>query len=171
VDALVLVEGLGPPTMSAMDHAQAGPDRMERWIRDLHERRDRPVRPMSSRSEAAARLRELNPRMEEELAVILAEKGTREVPGGFVWAYDPLHRTHSPAPFSVEQYCAFLRRIEVPTLLVEGSESGFRQWVADDRARELKTFEQAMVADAGHMVHQDRPAELAAVVARFLASR
>ncbi len=168
VHRLVLVEGLGPPTLSEDAFVSTSPERMAQWIHDLEARASKAPRPMPTRADAARRLREANPRMPEPLAKLLAEKGTREVEGGFVWAYDPLHRTRSPSPASVEQFNAFLRRIDAPTLLVEGAQSEFRQWVADDRERHLAHLERARIADAGHHLHQDQPEALAEVVAKFL---
>jgi pimeloyl-ACP methyl ester carboxylesterase len=166
VERLVLIEGLGPPPGT-----EPPPDRMSRWIHEVDERRQRPARPMPSLDVAQARLRESNPRLTPELSRLLAEKGTRAVPGGYVWAYDPLHRTRSPMPFSLEQFRTFLQRIHCPTLLVDASESAFGAFIEEDgRAGDLVTAQRVHIQEAGHMIHQDQPELLAEAVARFLSA-
>lgn len=164
VDRLVLVEGLGPPAAPEPEP----PDRIAQWIREVTERRARPPRPMPTRGAARDRLRESNPRLTPELATLLAEHGTRPVDGGFVWSFDPLHRTRSPASFSAAVFRTFLRRIACPALLVDAAESPFAQFIDDDRAGDLRRARAVTVADAGHMVHQDQPDALAEAVAAFL---
>jgi pimeloyl-ACP methyl ester carboxylesterase len=166
VDRLVLVEGLGP-----LAHADSSPERMEQWIREVRERRARPARPMPTLEAAQARLMENNHRLKPELARLLAENGTRAVDGGYVWSFDPIHRTRSPLPFQTEQLREFLRRIESPTLLVDGAESGFSIFLEHDRrADEIRKVARATIEEAGHMIHQDQPEALATLVATFLTS-
>jgi pimeloyl-ACP methyl ester carboxylesterase len=164
VDRLILVEGLGPPSEPETEP----PDRMAQWLREVDERRARPPRPMPTLELARERLQQANPRLTPELATLLAGKATRPVEGGFVWAYDPLHRTRSPSPSSVAVFRTFLRRIACPTLLIDASDSPFRAWIDDDRATELRDRRTCTIADAGHMLHQDQPDALAREVASFL---
>jgi pimeloyl-ACP methyl ester carboxylesterase len=164
VKRLVLVEGLGPP-----GDPGSPPDRMIQWITEVEERRRRPPNPMPTLKVAEARLRQSNPRMPASLAALLAEEGTTAVEGGFVWSFDPLHRTRSPLPFVLDQFRQFLRRIKAPTLLVLGSESSFRGFIDhDDRAKEIAGARLIEIPQAGHMVHQDQPGRLAREVAAFL---
>jgi pimeloyl-ACP methyl ester carboxylesterase len=164
VDKLVLVEGLGPPRA----RPETPPERMARWLVEVRERAGRPPRPMPSVEEAARRLREANPRLSEPFARWLADKATREAPGGRVWRYDPLHRTASPMPTSAETHRSFLRAISCPVLLVEGDESPFGEWIDDDRERDLRLMTKATIAGAGHMLQHDQPEALAEAVAGFL---
>lgn len=164
VDKLVLMEGLGPPRT----RPDTPPERMARWIREVRERAVKPPRPMPSIDEAARKLREANPRLSETFSLWLAEKATRDEAGGRVWKYDPLHRTASPMPTSAETHRAFLREITCPVLLVEGTESQFREWIDDDRASDLRPMTAIAIEGAGHMLQHDRPAELAGAVAAFL---
>jgi pimeloyl-ACP methyl ester carboxylesterase len=164
VDRLVLIEGLGPG-----GERTPIPDRVFQWITEVEERRRRPPKPMLSLAVAEARLRQSNPRMPASLAALLAERGTTPVEGGFVWSFDPLHRTRSPLPFQLEQFREFLRRIQCPTQLVLGKESEFRSIVDHtDRAAEIKSVRTVEIPFAGHMVHQDQPLRLAKEVAAFL---
>jgi len=164
VKRLVLVEGLGP----AGDPGNPV-DRVVQWITQVEERRRTPPRPMPSRAVAEARLRQSNPRMPATLAALLAEKGTNPVDHGFVWSFDPLHRTRSPLPFVLEQFREFLRRISNPALVVLGADSDFRHTIEhDERAKEIRNAQIIEIAQAGHMIHQDQPARLAQEIAKFL---
>jgi pimeloyl-ACP methyl ester carboxylesterase len=166
VRKLVLVEGLGP-----LESTDTPPDRMLRWIHDVEERSRKPSKPMPSLEAAAARLRETNERLSDALSLFLVEKGTRRVEGGYVWAYDPLHRTRSPSPFSVDTYRTFLRQIACPTLLVEAAESMFPVMLEQDgRAGDIARLQRVRLEQAGHMIHHDQPAALAEVVGAFLNS-
>ncbi|MFC7244246.1 alpha/beta fold hydrolase [Catellatospora aurea] len=63
------------------------------------------------------------------------------------------------------------RAITVPTLLVSGGPASYvRQETITELAQALPHGELTVI-DAGHMVHQDRPAEFTAAVRRFLTSR
>ncbi len=164
VRKLVLIEGLGP----AGDPGQP-PDRMVQWITEVQERRRRPPQPMATLKVAEARLRQSNPRMPASLAALLAEEGTTAVEDGFVWSFDPLHRTRSPLPFVLEQFRVFLRRIRCPTVFVLGAESEFPAFINhEERAKEVAHGKTILIPHAGHMVHQDQPARLAQEVASFL---
>ena len=119
--------------------------------------------------EAVERLSRAHPRVARPELERLAKVGTREVEGGRVWAYDPLHRTRSPASAQLGDFRQFLARITCPTLLIDGADSPFAGWVQDDRKSELRLLSEATVPDAGHMIHLEQPEALAQLVADFLA--
>ncbi len=165
VSQLVLVEGLGPPTMAA----EEAPLRLRAFVEDLARAAARPPRVFPSAAAAAARLRERNPRIAEADALAFAEHGTRAVDGGVAWKFDPLHQTRAPYPFLEAALIAALRRITAPVLVIEGADG----WRLDDasRARRLAALPNPrtlLVAGAGHHVHLDAPAEVAAAVRAFL---
>jgi pimeloyl-ACP methyl ester carboxylesterase len=166
VSALVCVESLGPPDMGI----ETAPERFAAWIDDLERVRARP-RARVTIEEAAARLRERFPRFSPEVARLMAEHGTRAEDGARVWKFDPLHQTRSPQPYSVAQARAFWLRITCPTLYVEGGASELRLDPADlaERLRVLRA-RRAVVADAAHHPHLERPAALATMLIEFLRS-
>lgn len=162
ISQLVLVEGLGPIASDVLP-----PDRMRQWIDEVEGRRLRASTPMSL-DDAIRRLHRVHPRIDVPALEKVALASTREVEGKRVWAYDPLHRTRSPMSIPAPDFNVFLSRIACPTLLVEGSESPFSQWVTDKREDEIRNLTRATIPDAGHMIHLEKPTALANVVADFL---
>ena len=166
VARLVLIEGIGPPSMAFSD----APARMEKWIAEVHQRGRKHFRQYSSIKAGAEQLRQTNPRLDAELALHLARSGMKQSSAGkWVWKFDPLHRTTAPQPFYAAQAIEFLRRIACPVLIVDGAES--RQTLRHDskqRLEEIRDRKQVVIENAGHMVHQDNPLALAKVVAEFL---
>ncbi len=165
VQALVSVEGAGPPSLPP----SAAPELTLEWIQGVRKaRRNRAVR-MKSPADAARRLRAYNPRLSREFSLHLARHGTRRSQGGdgYVWKFDPLHRTRTPQPFYLDQARAFWSRIASPTLIVRGGASPF-QWDPSEHRECIPRACTVMVPSAGHMVHHDQPIALARVIREFL---
>lgn len=159
--SLVLCEGLGPPAMPL----EALADRLTSFVasvaRARRPRSDAPV--MRDLDDAAQRLRQQHGDLDETLARLLAQKGTREVPGGLEWRFDPLHRTTAPMPFRPEGLCSLLARIEPPVLVVSGTR-GFR---TEDHATRVAAIPRAREVDldgVGHMMHWHAPDRLARAI-------
>lgn len=145
---LTLVEGLGPPAFTG-----EAPEKMSAWLDSMDRLRRRAQRPMRDLADAVTRLRAQNPELPAELGYRIAEKATMRAPeGGWIWRFDPLHRTTSPAPFSADAFFSFLRRIEARTLVVSGSH-GFR--TADHAARvaAIAGARELEIDGVGHMIH------------------
>ena len=166
VARLVLIEGIGPPSMAFSD----APARMEKWIAEVNQRGRKHFRQYSSIRAGAEQLRQTNPRLDAELALHLARSGMKQSSAGkWVWKFDPLHRTTAPQPFYAAQAIEFLRRIACPVLIVDGAESHqTRRHASKQRLEEIRDRKQVVIENAGHMVHQDNPLALAKVVAEFL---
>jgi pimeloyl-ACP methyl ester carboxylesterase len=166
VSQLVLIEGIGPPGMKFSD----APLRMEKWITDVHERGRHHFREYTSVEAGASQLRQTNPRLNAPLALDLARAGMKQNDKGkWVWKFDPLHRTAAPQPFYTKQALEFFRRIECPTLIVEGTAS--RQTQRTDKQTRydaIRNHRRVVIDHAGHMVHQDNPVELAEAIVNFL---
>jgi pimeloyl-ACP methyl ester carboxylesterase len=162
---LVLCEGLGPPASPP----QALPERLSEWLASVARVRSAEPAPMRDLDEAVRRLRARHPTIRPELARFLAEKGTRDVPGGRVWRFDPLHRTRAPMPFLRDGFVALLARIEVPVLLVSG-ERGFRTEDHAERVAAIRDAREVVLPGVGHMMHWEAPELLADTVMDFLGS-
>jgi len=166
VTRLVLIEGIGPLGMDFSD----APARMRKWITEVRERGRRHFREYTSIAVGAGQLQQTNPRLNDTLALDLARAGMKQNERGkWVWKFDPLHRTAAPQPFYTRQALEFLRRIECPVLIVDGKESRqTRRTDKQERYDAIRNHQQAIIDHAGHMVHQDKPEQLAKIVASFL---
>jgi pimeloyl-ACP methyl ester carboxylesterase len=164
VERLAILEGLG----TLAGEPEFAIDRMLTWVRQVRE--DRAPRPLASVDDAIARLGANHPRVPKEVLATRVPMLTRtDGEGRIYWAFDPLHRTRSPTPFVLDNFKAFLRRIQCPTLFVGGGSTG---WHPPDEAERLacladvSTFE---LPEAGHMMHWTAAAPLAARLVEFLA--
>jgi len=158
VRRLVLVEGLGPPDMTAI-----ALKRSRDFLDD--QRRPRQHKKLPDLAAAVRRMRHWNTSLTPDEAERLAGRITTAHPdGGLVWTWDPLHRSTAPFPFSAELFHAWIRAITAPTLLVEGSTSLFRVPDGLERAASLTDARSVSIDGAGHLIHHDRPEALARVI-------
>lgn len=168
VAALMLLEGLGPPDMTAIE----GPARTATWIEAWRGARSK-VRPMPSIDDAVRRLRKHDDRLGEARARQLAEVGTRAASGGVVWKHDPLHMTFGPYPFRLDTAIKYWQRIACPVVIVDGADSR-QNLSAEERARRRAHFanhRHAVVADSGHMIPRNQPARVAELILELVAVR
>jgi pimeloyl-ACP methyl ester carboxylesterase len=164
VSALILLEGFGPPAGEPGDM----PSRVRQWIEEVSRTRARAPRSLPDLDAAAARLQAGNPRLDPATARRLAQDGTVPAPdGGVLWSFDPLHRTRSPQPFLLAQAEAFWRNIRCPTTLVVAEHSGFR-WNLDEIRRSIPQTSLIEIPGAGHMMHHETPAAVAAIIRKAL---
>jgi pimeloyl-ACP methyl ester carboxylesterase len=93
----------------------------------------------------------------------------RDVGDGLVeWLYDPLHRTTSPMPFFARLFMEYAKQVTCPVVFVSGGPNGFHPPDEDERLKAFANLETVTFADAGHMVHWTKPAELGELlVSRF----
>jgi pimeloyl-ACP methyl ester carboxylesterase len=166
LSGLVNIEGLGPPADTASNAAERTRSWAVAW-RQAAARRFK--RASLTLQEAGQRLRRMSPGLTEEAALELAGHATRDDGNGArQWKFDPLHQTPGAIPFNVEQASAYWRNVTVPVLFVEGSDSPFRELPDLPQRRACFARRQLRLIDgAGHMVHHDRPAELARLIAGF----
>jgi pimeloyl-ACP methyl ester carboxylesterase len=171
VRRLVNLEGFGLPAT----RPEQSPKRYAKWLAEL---REPPVlRPYPSVDAVAARLQKTNPRLTDERAAFLArhwsalnEAGQWEILG------DPAHKKPSPLLYQVEEVLACWRAITAPVLWVEAEDTNMWQWMGpkeqaraeiDRRLAQLANVTAKMMPDAGHMLHHDQPAKLAAMLEEF----
>lgn len=155
--SVTLCEGLGPPAVPL----EAAAERLTGWLASVARARAAEPRPMRDLDEAARRMRTQHGDLDAELARFLAARGTRAVPGGLAWCFDPLHRTSAPRVFRPEALASILGRIAVPALVVSG-ERGFR--TADHAARvaAIPGAREIELPGVGHMMHWHAAEALAA---------
>jgi pimeloyl-ACP methyl ester carboxylesterase len=192
--ACVLLEGLGPPPWEGEGSREAGLF----WARSAIEALDglelRP-RGVADLDAATERVRRNHPGLDAARASFLAERGTRPAggeegeAGGLVWKWDPFLRT-SWGSFNFQQVEECWKRIECPTLAVNGGASGefWRRDMggakrggeaesylpADELQRRLDCFsdiECTEVPGAGHMIHFDAPDAVNRAIDDFVRAR
>jgi pimeloyl-ACP methyl ester carboxylesterase len=167
IERLALIEGAGPPD-NDHDHA---PDRMRRWVDDVRAVRARPERVMASREDAFRRLAINHPRVTPEVLHARLDALARPLEDGrLAWKADPVHSTRAPMPFFAESWKAFARRVTCPVLFVSGGPAGWHPPDEEARLEAFRHLQRVEIADAGHMMHWTRPAELVEALLRFLAA-
>ncbi len=184
VSRLVLVEGLGPPTIGGVDEAE--------WRRITAGRisaaREAPRRRvLESIGDARARFARQHPHLPAELLDPLVEKLVRPAEGGYQWKFDPLTRDWIIA-HDHDRAEALWRGVDCPVLVVLGAEAAQRFWsktlppdipgrdqgfTPEELERRLACFADhrfVELEECGHMIHYERPDALYETVAPFLES-
>jgi pimeloyl-ACP methyl ester carboxylesterase len=168
VRALMNLEGFG------MRDAAPGeaPGRYARWIDELKE--PPRLRDYATLADVAARLRQNNPRLTPARAAFLAGHWSRRLESGrYELAADPAHRIVNPVGYRSAEAAACWASIACPVLWVEGDDSRAVAYAggADETARRralVPALQLLRIADAGHMLHHDQPARLAAAIESFV---
>ncbi len=157
IQSLVLIEGLGPFRRPTLMPAT----RVDRWLQGAAKARDAGHSSMPSIEAAYARLKKQHPFLDAQWGVQLAEQAVRsDERGGYVWRFDPLHKTLSPIAFSPELFASLCTNIKVPTTAVF-AEHGFRSEDEDQRLSSIAQHRRSEIANAGHMIHWSHPHALA----------
>lgn len=171
IEWLVNLEGIGlPPTQP-----EQAPGRYAEWL-DAIARESRSAR-WSSVERFAQQLRAKNPRWTSAQAEFIARAWTRpsEDGTGVELATDPRHRWPNPVLYRLEEARACWRAVQAPVLLLLGEESEHRKRLAAMGGPErligaIPRSELTWIPEAGHMMHIDNPAAVAARIERFARS-
>ena len=164
---LVNLEGVGLPPTKPAD----APARYRRWLDEL--RGPPRAATFDSVEELAQRLLRRSPRLGVERARFVARSWTQPAADGRVaLAADPKHRWANPILYRREESEACWREVRAPMLLVLGDESELRMRAGDagwaDYYRSLlPDLETVSLPDAGHMMHHEAPASVAALIVGF----
>ncbi len=152
---------------------ERGPAKAHQWLEGLDVR---PFKVFKDLDHFAHRLTQTNPRLPWVRAKFLAKHLTRRVRGGVMMSADPKHKLSEPFLFSKPNFYAFWEKIKAECLLVYAEKSEMNQWVqAADIKKEMadwfrhfpKGSKKVCLKDCGHMIHHERPEELAKVVLKF----
>ena len=172
VRRLVNLEGFGLPDMAP----DAAPRRLTQWLDEL--KAPQRLRDFGSLEEVAARLRQTNPRLAADKAAWLAGQWA-EPDGQGRWRLraDAAHKRVNPVPYRAAEAIAIWRAIAAPLLWVQGDRADLdRHWGGryteaefQRRLAVVPLVTQLRLADAGHMLHHDQPAALAAAIEAHLA--
>jgi pimeloyl-ACP methyl ester carboxylesterase len=169
---LVNLEGFGMPRSKPAD----SPVRIGKWLDSLKTAEQ--LRPYASVEAVADRLRKTNPLLRADRAAWLAERwsGPHGSEGGRRLLADPDHKRASPLLAQVDEWLEAWKRITAPVLWIEGDRTDIRIWWGDryskaefhERLDNVKDVRRHVVSPAGHMLHHDRPEDIAALLEAFL---
>ncbi|HEY0179895.1 MAG TPA: alpha/beta hydrolase [Dokdonella sp.] len=162
VDALLLIEALGPLT-------HAPEDALAELRRGLDERvafaSRRPLRVFPDLAAAIGVRRAAND-LGEAAARALVERGVVAVEQGYTWSSDPRLTLSSPQRFTEAQVLAMLAAIRAPTTLVlaEPATRYLPRAMMDARAARVAGIRVVRVAGPHHLHMENAPAVAAALV-------
>ena len=168
VRRVVTLEGFGMPDLSP----GIAPARYREWLDQV--RRPEPSTVFPSQSVLADVLRKRNPRLTPERAAFVAQAWAETLDDGRArLRFDPAHKRVNPVLYRRAEAEACWRSITAPVAYVAGTESEFMARLKGagdpERMRELIPHLEAHVVEgAGHMLHHDQPARVAALIHRFL---
>jgi pimeloyl-ACP methyl ester carboxylesterase len=174
---LVNLEGFG---MAATRPAQA-PKRYAKWIDELKSfhRGDMALKSYEAIEGVAQRLMKTNTRLPRDKADWLAPHWARQAADGR-WHIlgDAAHKITNANLYRVDEVLELYKAIRAPLLAVEASDDSLSQWwqgkytLAEyhERLKSVSDLRLGHVADAGHMLHHDQPAEVARLIEEFLAT-
>lgn len=165
-EKIVAIEGTG----FSRPVVPRGPARLRDWVLHTRAQEHREPRVYASFEDAVQRVREANPRLDDETATRLARWGAHAIDGGFVWKYDPWLFTISDLPAGWDEYHLYWANITSPMLHIIGSEGRALRSTRDGRP--IETFFQdartVFLPDSGHWVHHDQPEMVIAAAREFL---
>ncbi len=173
---LVNLEGFGMPRAKAAN----APKRIAAWFDAL--KTPEQLRPYPSLEAVAARLRKTNPLLRADRAAWLAGQwakrveGTGGAPDTWHLLADPNHKRPSPLFAQVDEWLECWKRITAPVLWIEGDRTDVSAWWGDryskaefhQRLDVVADVERQIVSPAGHMLHHDRPEDIARLLEAFL---
>jgi pimeloyl-ACP methyl ester carboxylesterase len=165
---LIILEGFGLPRTSP----EQAPERYAQWLDEI--RRPSRFADYDDYEQFMSVLRRRNPRTPPDRLEFVARSWARRRDDGRIelWA-DPKHKHANPVLYQRDQAEACWRAITAPVLFVTGSESELVRRMGDEigEARLKQIFRDVTpvtIEGAGHMLHHERPEEVAALIERFL---
>jgi pimeloyl-ACP methyl ester carboxylesterase len=176
VRRLVNLEGFGMPRSKP----SSAPKRFAAWLDAL--KAPEQLRPYDSLEAVAARLQKTNPLLRADRAAWLAGHWSTRVAGqggaADTWRLlaDPDHKRASPLLANVDEWLECWKRISAPVMWVEGDRTDVSIWWGDrytkgefhERLNLVAQVERHIVSPAGHMLHHDRPEDIARLLEAFL---
>lgn len=169
VRAVVNIEGFGLRARPPGD----APVYLRTWLDDVAYTPKR--RPYPDLAEVVMRIRELAPYIDEPRARFIASHWAERLEGGgYQLRADPCHRRATQPMFRLDEARALWRAIQAPVLWIEARETrnlarhGISQAALARRRGAIERLTRVRIARAGHMVHWERPQELAETIGSFL---
>jgi len=178
VARVVSLEGFGIPAEAADDATR----KVAKWLDAVA--KPPCFRPYADLAAVADRLQKKNPRLGRDKADFLAQHWARTLPDGRAELNsDPRHKLPFPHVYRIEEVVTVWRNISAPVLWVAATESEIPRWLERHpegdagsdglagvrrRLAHVRDGRLVMIEDAGHMLHHDQPATVAAQIEPFL---
>lgn len=170
---LVNIDAYGPKPGDSEERFK----RYRRWFRRLEHRMPAPT--YASWEELHGRLKRAHPRIPDDRVRFIARHWAREENGRIVLEHDPAHSLNDgmELSFSLQDAMAAWRAITAPVLILLARQGGAVNRAADlitpgagaeDRFGCFRHSRRVWFEDTGHMMHLERPDELAPIIERFL---
>ncbi|MGF6599540.1 pimeloyl-ACP methyl ester carboxylesterase [Paraburkholderia sp. GAS448] len=172
VRRVVDLEGFG----LAPSRAEQSPRRLRSWLDEI--KNPPTLKHYASLDDVAARLIRNNERLAPQRAGFLAQHWSKQDDDGrFVLLADPAHKMRGPMLYRLDEVMAVWRKVTAKVLHVEAAASPTLAQIAGDiplgefkaRFQAFPDWHEEIVDDAGHMVHHDQPAQVAALIEAFCA--
>lgn len=172
---LVNLEGFG----MAQTRPSQAPGRYAKWMDELKalNRGEMALKTYPDVAAVAQRLIKTNPRISLDKAEWLARHWAQPNAQG-EWAIlgDAAHKVINANLYKVEEVQEIFKRISAPTLCVIASDNSLDTWWKgkytlnefQERMKAVAQLQNALVQDAGHMMHHDQPQVLAELMEAFL---
>jgi pimeloyl-ACP methyl ester carboxylesterase len=175
IKRLVNLEGFG---MAATQPSQA-PRRYAKWMDELKalHRGERALKAYPSAAGVAERLMKTNKRLSRDKAEWLATHWAKpDAQGQWRILGDAAHKIVNAQLYRVDETLEIFKCITAPVLSVHASDDSLTTWWKGkytlaqyhERLRAVPQAQTAVIEDTGHMLHHDRPEELARLVEQFI---
>jgi len=172
---LVNLEGFGMPASKP----EQAPRRYASWMDELKKlhRGELELKTYDSAAGVAQRLMKTNPRLGADKANWLAQHWAQlDDQGQWRILGEPAHKISNAQLYRADEVLELYKRISMPVLCVEAANNSLDLWWKGkftleqfhERLQAVPQVEIARIEDAGHMMHHDQPAVLAALIERFL---
>jgi len=164
------------------EEPSAAPEKYAKWLDALGDPKD--FADYASFDAVAERLRKNSRRLTKDQADFLAQHWAEALPDGRIrLSSDPRHKLPFPTIYRIEETYAVWRNITAPTLWVAAADSNIPKWLNDHpegegatdtfaavkrRFAHIPNGRMVTIPDAGHMLHHDQPAAVAAAMEAFL---
>lgn len=178
VAELIALDGFGIPA----EATERAPAKLTAWLDALPALRD--FAPYDDFDAVAARLVKNDARLTPDKAVFLARHWAEHSADGKVrLRSDPRHKLPFPIPYRLDEAFAVWERITARTLWVAAADSHIPRWLdrhpegegstdglaaVRQRMRHIRGATLVTIANAGHMLHHDRPREVARAIEGWL---
>lgn len=166
VAALINVEGFGLPDSNPSD----APDHFRKWI--VASRSRPPHIAYESFEALVPRILRLSPDLSEDRALFVADRWAERHSDGIVRIKaDAAHKLPNAVLYRREEAVSCWSRVSAPVLVVVGADTDHKRYLRlwmDPESQPFNEQETVTIAGAGHMVHFDQPALLAAAIEDFL---